>query len=288
MPHTLLVADDSVTVRRVIELTFADEGVTVVSASDGDQALAMIEAAPPDTVLVDVALPNRNGYEVASFVKARPGLAHIPVVLLTAAHEPVDEARAEEAGCRGTLAKPFEPQEVIARVRELLGAPAPPEFEAAVASAPPATDGPLPTVAEVEPASVNDLDAYFDRLDSAFASLPVARPRVEAPVPTSDSDPASRGAASTPGSVYALPALADVFAALLAAEQRQADPVATSPWRGPGGSAADDDALVERVAARAVAQLSEDAVRSRAADILFEVADRLVREEIERIRMTIR
>ena len=69
MPHTLLLADDSVTIQRVIELTFADEDVQVVAVSDGDQAIARIEATPPDIVLADIGMPGANGYEVAQYVK---------------------------------------------------------------------------------------------------------------------------------------------------------------------------------------------------------------------------
>src|SRR6202140_2620367 len=121
MPRTLLLADDSVTIQRVIELTFADEDIKVVAVSDGDQAIARVNADPPDIVLADVGMPGRNGYEVAHYIKQTPALAHIPVVLLTGAFEPVDQARATAAGCDGVLAKPFEPQLVIARVKELLG-----------------------------------------------------------------------------------------------------------------------------------------------------------------------
>jgi CheY-like chemotaxis protein len=120
MPQTLLLADDSVTIQRVIELTFADEDIIVVAVSDGDQAISRIDANPPDIVLADIGMPGRNGYEVAQHVKQTPALQHIPVILLTGAFEPVDQARASEAGCDGVLAKPFEPQLVIARVRELL------------------------------------------------------------------------------------------------------------------------------------------------------------------------
>ena len=120
MPHTLLLADDSVTIQRVIELTFADEDVVVVAVSDGDQAIARLEASPPDIVLADIGMPGKNGYEVAQYIRRSPRLAHIPVVLLTGAFEPVDQARADEAGCDGVLAKPFEPQLVIGRVKELL------------------------------------------------------------------------------------------------------------------------------------------------------------------------
>lgn len=155
MPYTLLLADDSVTIQRVIELTFADEDVQVVAVSDGDQAIERLESAPPDIVLADVGMPGRNGYEVARYVKQSPKLSHIPVVLLTGAFEPVDQVRAAEVGCDGVLAKPFEPQLVISRVKELLtgqgkkGAPVP----------------------STSPTASVDLDDYFERLDVAFSNL---------------------------------------------------------------------------------------------------------------------
>jgi len=93
MPHTLLLADDSLTIQRVIELTFADEDVQVVAASDGDQAIAIIDRSAPDIVLADVGMPGRNGYEVARYIKQTPRLAHIPVILLTGAFEPIDQAQ---------------------------------------------------------------------------------------------------------------------------------------------------------------------------------------------------
>ena len=125
MTHKLLLADDSVTIQRVIELTFADEDMTVVSVGDGQQAIDRIPQERPDLVLVDVDMPQQNGYQVARFVKGRPDTAHIPVLLLTGAFEPVDEARARAAGCDGVLSKPFEPQMLIARVKELLASRAP-------------------------------------------------------------------------------------------------------------------------------------------------------------------
>jgi len=120
MPHKLLLADDSVTIQRVIELTFADEDVEVIAVGDGQKAIERIEADRPDIVLADVGMPERDGYQVAAFVKSTPHLAHIPVLLLTGAFEPVDEQRAGAVGCDGVLAKPFEPHMVITRVKELL------------------------------------------------------------------------------------------------------------------------------------------------------------------------
>jgi CheY-like chemotaxis protein len=120
MPYKLLLADDSVTIQRVIELTFAEEDVTVTAVSDGQQAIDLIQAVPPDIVLADVGMPKRDGYEVAAFIKNDTALAHIPVLLLTGAFEPIDDERAKSVRCDGVLAKPFEPQLLISRVKALL------------------------------------------------------------------------------------------------------------------------------------------------------------------------
>ncbi len=198
MPYTLLLADDSVTIQRVIELTFADEDVTVVAVSDGDQAIARLESSPPDIVLADIGMPGKNGYEVAKYIKQSPKLSHIPVVLLTGAFEPVDQARATEAGCDGVLAKPFEPQLVIGRVKDLLAKSshrmpaslddnlAPPPAPAADRWSSPLDQSIAPGPAAAEPAE--PLDDYFDRLDAAFQTLsgptPVAAaPKVASPLP---------------------------------------------------------------------------------------------------------
>ncbi len=120
MSQTLLLADDSATIRRVIELTFADEDIRVIAVGDGQQAIDHIKADPPDIVLADASMPERDGYDVATFIKEDPALAHIPVVLLTVAGEPVDD-RARQVGCDAVLVKPLAPRAVIGLVRELLG-----------------------------------------------------------------------------------------------------------------------------------------------------------------------
>jgi CheY-like chemotaxis protein len=118
--HKLLLADDSITIQRVIELTFAGEDVDVRSVGDGEQAVEQVQSERPDIVLADIAMPKRNGYDVAAYVRSQPELAHVPVLLLAGAFEPVDQARAEAVQADGVLVKPFEPQQVVARVRELL------------------------------------------------------------------------------------------------------------------------------------------------------------------------
>src|SRR5688500_5736237 len=175
MPHKLLLADDSVTIQRVIELTFADEDVLVTAVGNGQEAIDRVQRDRPDIILADVGMPERNGYEVAAFVKGNPATAHIPVVLLAGAFEPVDEGRARSVGCDGVLVKPFEPQIVISRVKELLAGRQPsgmwgvsPQSQAARQPGPGEFN--LPQAPPHPARGADPLEAYFDHLDAAFAS----------------------------------------------------------------------------------------------------------------------
>jgi CheY-like chemotaxis protein len=216
VPYTLLLADDSVTIQRVIELTFADEDVQVIAVSDGDQAIERLNSgAPPDIVLADIGMPGKNGYEVAQHIRQTPRLAHIPVVLLTGAFEPVDQARAAEAGCDGVLAKPFEPQLVIGRVKELLARARPASAPGRVAVLEPpdqmsltvddmfsAADSAPAQQAAIAPGELND---YFDRLDAAFSNstpdAPAPPPLTSAPAHSSVASPPSPAAAQDTGEI---------------------------------------------------------------------------------------
>ena len=134
MAHKLLLADDSHTIQRVVELTFASEDIDVVAVGDGAQAIEAIERDEPDIVLADVSMPGKNGYDVASFVRGDSTRAGIPVVLLTGAFEPLDQARCDAIGRHDVLVKPFEPREVIGKVRELLELSAGDDVEVAAAT----------------------------------------------------------------------------------------------------------------------------------------------------------
>jgi len=120
MGKKILLADDSITIQKVIELTFSDEDFDVVTVGNGRLAVERAQEVRPDVVLCDIIMPEKDGYEVCEFIKKQPSLAHVPVLLLTGAFEPFDQERAARVGCDGFLAKPFEPQTLIARVKELL------------------------------------------------------------------------------------------------------------------------------------------------------------------------
>src|SRR5688572_14986078 len=119
--RTLLLADDNVTVQRVIALTFAREPVRIVTASDGHQAMDRVVVDRPDIVLAGTTLPQVNGYDLARFVKSKAESRNVPVLLLSGAFEIVDEAQLKSSGANGVIEKPVEPLAVISRVKELLG-----------------------------------------------------------------------------------------------------------------------------------------------------------------------
>lgn len=116
----ILLADDSITIQKVVELTFSDADYQVISVSNGAQALKKIAEVRPNVVLLDVIMPEKNGYEVCEQIKRSPATAGIPVLLLTGTFEPFDRKRAELAGADGHLTKPFESQVLVAKVEELI------------------------------------------------------------------------------------------------------------------------------------------------------------------------
>ena len=120
MGKKILLADDSITIQKVIELTFSDEDFEVVTVGNGRLAIEKVQEVRPDVVLCDVIMPEKDGYEVCDFIKKSPQLGSIPVLLLTGAFEPFDQERAARVGCDGFLAKPFEPETLIAKVKDLL------------------------------------------------------------------------------------------------------------------------------------------------------------------------
>jgi CheY-like chemotaxis protein len=364
MPPKLLLADDSITVQRVIALTFAGEGLEVVTVGDGDQAVERIAQDHPEIVLADVSMPGRDGYAVAEFVKRSSD--HAPrtrVVLLTGAFEPVDEARTRSLGVDGVLAKPFEPQMAIGLVRRLLDQPPVQAVsgEASVSDAAAAASTsewggalgetsalgeasglaagyPFEPGADRKDAPV-ELDDYFRRLDEALATAGLGSSPTPAPVEAVDAVPASAGRANSPmvdaseapvparveaGAASAeeraimettglgastltadsptlimpprhespagdarstAPSLVDAFAALLAAEQGDPAPAAAAwlPQAAPAGET-DTESLVEQVTRRVLERMTDATIREIVTARVLDVAERVVREEIERIK----
>ncbi len=137
MPLKIFVADDSVTIQKIVSLAFSGEDVVIQAVSDGNAALDALQSFKPDIVLADVFMPGCNGYEVCARIKEDPALSHVPVVLLVGTFEPFDEAEASRVQCDASLTKPFDTSELIQTVHGLTAKreAAQPE-EAAVQSVP--------------------------------------------------------------------------------------------------------------------------------------------------------
>jgi len=118
----LLLADDSVTIQRVVDLTFTDEGMQVITVGDGEQAIRKLEEFTPDIVLADVLMPGLDGYRLCEFMKRSERFGQIPVMLLVGSFEPFDEAEARRVGADDFVTKPFQSiRQLVNRVGSLLG-----------------------------------------------------------------------------------------------------------------------------------------------------------------------
>ncbi len=125
MPKKILLADDSLTIQKVVELTFSDSEYELVCVSNGQRVLDRIAAGEmPDLILADVVMPEKNGYEVCEAIKANPATARVPVVLLSGTFEPFDRDRADRLGCDAIVSKPFDSQQLLRQVELLLARPA--------------------------------------------------------------------------------------------------------------------------------------------------------------------
>ena len=144
MTKKILLADDSLTIQKVVELTFSDSEYDLVCVSNGQRALDRIAAGEvPDLILADVVMPEKNGYEVCEAIKANPATARIPVMLLSGTFEPFDRDRADRLGCDAIVSKPFDSQQLLRQVEQLLSRP-PAEVPLAATAA-------IPTMANLAP-----------------------------------------------------------------------------------------------------------------------------------------
>lgn len=157
MPKTVLVADDSLTIRKVVGMLFATEDFQLTLVDNGLDAISRAREMKPDVVLADCMMPGKSGYEVCEALKHDPSTAHIPVMLLAGTFEPFDPARAQAVGAAGHIVKPFDSTQFLDKVKSLAGMP--------TGSAMPQTIGPVSTSTPAAP-----------------VTTPAARPAVGAPL----------------------------------------------------------------------------------------------------------
>ncbi len=122
MGGKLLLADDSITIQKVVELVLVDEGFEIRTANNGEDALSTLQHFKPDVILADIEMPKINGYQLCEKIKANPSIRDIPVILLAGAFEPIDEELARNVGADDFIIKPFESQELISKINAVLTA----------------------------------------------------------------------------------------------------------------------------------------------------------------------
>ena len=123
MPPTILIVDDEQHIRLLIEQSLEDledEGVQLLTAADGEEALVAVERHHPDLVFLDIMMPKRNGFEVCRAIKHDLG-RHAAVVMLTAKGQAYDREQGLAAGADRYVTKPFDPDELLQTARTLLG-----------------------------------------------------------------------------------------------------------------------------------------------------------------------
>jgi len=120
MGARILVADDSVTIQKVVELTFSKEDFTLSQARNGQEAIHKAKTEQPDLVLLDLVMPDMNGYDVCVALRAEASLRSVPIILLAGTFEPFDQQRGARVGANDFVTKPFESQVLIGKVKQLL------------------------------------------------------------------------------------------------------------------------------------------------------------------------
>src|SRR5574341_1750170 len=143
MGARILVADDSVTIQKVVELTLSKEDFVLIPVRSGEEAIRKAKEVQPDLILLDLVMPDKNGYEVCTALRAEPVLRSVPIIMLTGTFEAFDKEQGLRAGANDFLTKPFESQTLISRVKQLL-------FARTVDLGGPAAPAPAPPVPGVQ------------------------------------------------------------------------------------------------------------------------------------------
>ncbi|HZI92976.1 MAG TPA: response regulator [Patescibacteria group bacterium] len=253
MKKKIFLADDSITIQKVVELTFSEENYEVVCVSNGAAAMQRIGEASPDIALLDVIMPDRSGYEICAHTKKDKDLAWMPVLLLTGAFEPYDENRASEVGADGHMTKPFESRALVTKVEALLAAHPRPGMAAGQAvsqSSMAASPEIAPAASMAQAANIAPV-AHTVRMKAAdlFAQVPA-------------------GPAMAPASPRPAP--------------QAAAPVAPDPNGGPARVQVPPE-LVEKAVREAIADITEKIIREVAWEVIPDLAEAIIRRRIREL-----
>ncbi|HET6335548.1 MAG TPA: response regulator [Polyangiales bacterium] len=262
MSVNILVADDSVTMRRILEVTFQGEDAQVTSVDSGEAAVRKAAELTPDVVFADLSLSGMDGYSVASAIKAAPGLEKTAVVVMASQKHPYDEDKGKAAGVDDHILKPFDTQLVIDRVKQVLAKPrVMPTAGKAAAAAPAASPVGSPQAANQQ-GRVGAKTITAIGKPMAAPPPPAPKPQPTAAVATARAAPAMSAAVATS------PAAVAITAAEAELPQRLGN-LGLSPDQ-----------------VTAVLALSREVIERVVWEVVPELAETLIKEEIRRLTST--
>lgn len=265
----ILVVEDSVTMRKVIEMTFAGEDAELLAVESGELALQQGRDFGPDVAFIDASLPGIDGYEVIRAMKADPQLAGTAVILMASQHQPFDEARAAEVGADEHILKPFDTQEAIDKASGLAGG------AGALSDA--------PSIPVARPATLQPTPMSTPAYRPTPPPLPVSAPAMQSSPPMHARTPLS-GATVSVVPMSASSSLPQTAMPTLKSQPAvQQQPSATSE--------AISDSVVQRLEGlgltadqvEGVLKLSAEVVERVVWEVVPELAEAMIREELHRL-----
>ena len=263
----ILVADDSVTMRRILELTFQGEDASVTAVENGDSALRKASEMTPDIVFADLSMQGMDGYALATAIKSQPGLERTAVVVMASQKHPYDEEKGKAAGVDDHIIKPFDTQNVIDRVKQVLGKPrvAPGRAVAAAAPAAPPSTG-------QKGAAAGSKTIAFGKPPQPANAAQAAQAAPPSPVRSPAQAPVGRPAAAAAAAAVAAPVAAAAPPMAAAVVSANAD---LERKIGALGLTAEQ--------AAAVLALSREVVERVVWEVVPDLAETIIREEIRRL-----
>jgi CheY-like chemotaxis protein len=269
MRKTILLADDSPTIRRLVTQTFADADFKIVEVSNGDAAIKAVEEIKPNLVLADIYMPGKNGYEVCTFIRNHPVLNAVPVILLVGAFDAFNDETAKRVGATGNIKKPFEPRALIELVKSALSGDAGTGSEPEpVRETRPEPQPELRREVQPEPRPQPQPQPEPSR---AFTPSPAA-----APAPTPEPVAAAAPAPAAPAPAQPAPTSeADDLLGLQAI-------FVQGPAPAPAARGLSEDE-VDRIVDRVIQKLSTQIIESIAWDVVPDITEKIVRQELKRI-----
>ncbi len=305
MSKKILLADDSLTIQKVVELTLAGADYELNCVSNGQNALESLDRSRPDLILADAVMPGKNGYEVCEAVKSNPATARIPVVLLSGTFEPFDRGRADRIGADRVISKPFDAQRLLDEIETLLAraasAPSPVSSSAeGPVEAPAFVGGSVPSTranesiesefpVEYQGQERGSAIAEADLIGAEeFSGGPVFLPEPDTGAAAEESETRHPVEETPPGASRAEPSAEQLGLERVSMESAE-NPLET-PAPPPPEPASPAPAVtelteeqIERIAALVVAKLSDRVLREIAREVVPGVAETVVKRRIEEL-----